>query len=119
MVHIVRFNSKTKFLPFLKASAVVSLSLRCLARLGRDVSIVVGPARPRSEPGHVHLEVVWLKTISLKFRQSPLLFYLRGSTSFSLRLLQHLHKLSLKYDHDVSYLLSRGLDHLALTHKKC
>ncbi|EHA13723.1 MULTISPECIES: helix-turn-helix domain-containing protein [Halomonadaceae] len=31
--------------------------LESLARLGRDVRIVVGPARPRSKPGHVQLEV--------------------------------------------------------------
>lgn len=30
--------------------------LECLARLGRDVRIVIGPARPRSKPGHVELE---------------------------------------------------------------
>ncbi|MWJ27245.1 XRE family transcriptional regulator [Halomonas sp. ZH2S] len=30
--------------------------LDCLARLGREVRIVVGPARPRSKPGHVALE---------------------------------------------------------------
>ncbi|MGM0544845.1 MAG: helix-turn-helix domain-containing protein [Pseudomonadota bacterium] len=34
-----------------------SKMLECLARLGRDVRIVVGPARPRSKPGHVQLEV--------------------------------------------------------------
>lgn len=30
--------------------------LECLARLGRDVRIVVGPSRPRSKPGHVEVE---------------------------------------------------------------
>ncbi|GAA5171711.1 MULTISPECIES: helix-turn-helix domain-containing protein [Halomonadaceae] len=30
--------------------------LGCLARLGRDVRIVVGPSRPRSKPGHVEVE---------------------------------------------------------------
>lgn len=30
--------------------------LDCLARLGREVRIVVGPTRPRSEPGQVQLE---------------------------------------------------------------
>lgn len=35
-----------------------SKMLECLARLGRDVRIVVGPARPRSKPGHVQLEVM-------------------------------------------------------------
>ncbi|EPC00493.1 hypothetical protein L861_06015 [Litchfieldella anticariensis FP35 = DSM 16096] len=31
--------------------------LECLARLGREVKIVIGPSRPRSKPGHVELEV--------------------------------------------------------------
>lgn len=35
-----------------------SKMLECLARLGRDVRIVVGPARPRSKPGHVQLELI-------------------------------------------------------------
>jgi len=30
--------------------------LDCLARLGREVRIVVGPSRPRSKPGHVEVE---------------------------------------------------------------
>lgn len=32
--------------------------LECLARLGREVRIVIGPSRPRSKPGHVELEIV-------------------------------------------------------------
>ncbi|GGY11400.1 transcriptional regulator [Litchfieldella qijiaojingensis] len=31
--------------------------LECLARLGQEVKIVIGPSRPRSKPGHVELEV--------------------------------------------------------------
>lgn len=31
--------------------------LECLARLGREVRIVIGPSRPRSKPGHVELEI--------------------------------------------------------------
>ncbi|MFC0268921.1 helix-turn-helix domain-containing protein [Kushneria aurantia] len=31
--------------------------LECLALLGREVRIVVGPARPRSKPGRVEVEV--------------------------------------------------------------
>lgn len=31
--------------------------LECLARLGREVRIVIGPSRPRSKPGRVELEI--------------------------------------------------------------
>lgn len=32
--------------------------LECLARLGREVRIVIGPSRTRSKPGHVELEII-------------------------------------------------------------
>lgn len=31
--------------------------LEAIARLGREVRIVIGPTRPRSSPGHIELEI--------------------------------------------------------------